>query len=392
MEKLISSFYCDYNSTSPWAQDVKDFVAQGDFLFANPSSKHKSGRLAAKAVAQSRLFLSKHFSSLDSTHDLFFHSGATEGIYTLLVKSAQNFDRKNKKVTFFYSKTDHLAVLESFKELSLQGHLIKDYQIDKDTGLDLDQLILDIKKAQKNGPVILNWTWVNNETGMVLPLSLLKKIKDQCTILVHVDAVQAVGKIPNWNDLLKDVDAYTFSGHKFGALKGIGFSFYRKDFNFLPLLVGGGQQNGIRGGTENVLGIKSIELALNELTLKFNEKSLLEGKNYFENQLASTFLNKIEIVGKNVLDRNLNTTMIILKNIKSDISLTALDISGIQASSGSACSSGVSGPNRVLQSLGYSAQDASCSIRFSFSPYFNLEESKLLTTKVVKTFTQLLSK
>lgn len=120
----------------------------------------------------------------------------------------------------------------------------------------------------------LNYTYVNNESGVVWPLEWALDLKKETKCFVHVDAVQAAGKIANWEMLLPELDAYTFSGHKFGALKGIGFTFFNKELDFNPLIVGGTQQEGLRAGTENALGVYTIKLALHEMKENFNADAL----------------------------------------------------------------------------------------------------------------------
>lgn len=358
----MSRIYLDYNATSPYALSVLEYMASGDVTFANPSSAHTSGKSARKLVNQAKSFLLSKF-NLDKSFNVIFHSGTTEFVNTL-------FRGLSNEFAIFYFPSDHPCVTELASSLRLDGREVFELDIDENGNFDLDSVVDKIKDYQVNSgnKVILNYTFVHNETGVYWPLDLAAKIKEQTGCLIHVDAVQSVGKIENFLELNSVIDFYSYSAHKFGALKGVGFSFVKKDVLFNPLIIGGGQQSGARAGTENVLGIHSIVLALNELIEKFDYKSSLSFKLDVEAKLNSILGNKGEIVGGNAkYGRNCNTICFVLYEKKSDVSLIQFDLNGIDVSSGSACSVQSLKDSKTLVAMGLKKY-ASNSIRVSFGP------------------------
>lgn len=352
-----------------------EWLKQGDFAFANPSSLHASGRKAKKQLHEVQDYLLTSFGLKDS-HEIIFHSGATEGI-NMILRGLSQCSLQNQKapVQFFYAPTDHSVVTVLAEELSQQGHHSFPILVDHQGDFSEEPLINQIK-ANNPTRTIINYTFVNNETGVVWPLELAEKIKKETGAFIHVDAVQAPGKISNYDQLSPELDAYTFSGHKFGALKGIGFTFIKKGLPCIPLIKGGGQQKGWRSGTENTFGIYSLKLALEELKKNFDFEELLQAKLSLETQLKNFLGDRLIIVAEKAKWRNANTITLILKNAKSDLVQAACDMSGIEVSSGSACSSGSMNPNRVLMAMGFDEACARCGLRLSFSPYLNQRQAE----------------
>lgn len=371
--KLTSKIYLDHNATSSLTQSVLDWVIK-DPLLANSHSLHSMGKSSKKLVNLTREFLFDLFNLNSDNFDLFFHSGATEGINTIIQGVAQ-YSRMNDErgIHLFYSSVDHSSVRAIASFLVQINHDVSKFSVDANGDFDCDQLIEDIKKVISGGQqVLLNFTFVNNETGVVWPIELAERIKRETGCLVHVDAVQAVGRIDNAFSLSSQLDAYTFSGHKFGALTGIGFTFFRKDFKFSPLLYGGGTD--IRPGSENVRSIYSLRLALEEIKFNFNFDKLLAAKIEFEKRLKSLITSKGVIVSAAAKYRNANTIFFIIHGVRSDILLAAFDMAGVEVSSGSACSSGSAGPNKVIKAMGHSDGDALSGIRLSFPPTFSINQ------------------
>ena len=180
-----------------------------------------------------------------------------------------------------------------------------------------------------------------------------------------LDAVQSVGKIKDWQKLNQLVDVYSYSAHKFGALKGIGFSFVKKTYNWKPLIIGGGQQNGLRSGTENLTGILSIEAALKDLETKINLSESLNLKNKIISLLKSSLGDKIVILLENEENTAVNTISFIHKEKNADLMLMQFDLNGIDVSFGSACSSGSFKMTQSLRSFGLGNYEKSF-IRISF--------------------------
>lgn len=382
MEKSINSrYYLDYNATSPLAKSVKHFLASGDFLFGNPASVHSTGKKSKKYINETSDFLYNLFQIAPENFSIIFHSGATEGINSFFKGIALHHFKHKKKCAFFFSTVDHSSVVNLEEDLKVLGHDIYFFQVDKNGDFSEEQLIKDILKSSEAGvqPVI-NYTYVNNETGIVWPLEKAKKIKSMTNAIVHVDAVQVVGKIPHWENISLDLDAYTFSGHKFGALKSVGFTFLRNSIALSPWIVGGGQQGGFRSGTENALGIYSLKLALLDMIDNFKAVELQNAKELIEN----IFINKGIIIGKNSQNRNLNTILVVFNQTYSSDLNTRFDLHGIDVSKGSACSSGIVKENRVLLTMGFSKEESLSAIRFSFSSFLTVEEAQKISLQIQK--------
>jgi cysteine desulfurase len=378
LEKSISNrFYFDYNATSPLSIKVEDFLRGGDFLFGNPSSLHLEGKKSKKYINETSKYLINLFQLSEKDFHLVYHSGASEGINSFFKGIALKAYSANERCCFFFSQSDHSCVLNLVEFLELLGHEVCLFDIDRHGHLDLENLISEIQRRdKKNIKTILNFTVINNETGVVWSFDMAEKIKNETSAIIHVDAVQLIGKIENWMKVSSKLDAYTFSGHKFGSLKGIGFSFFKRSMDIMPLISGGGQQNNLRAGTENALGIYSMKLALEELIHEFDAKNLKIAKLYIEKNLREKIEGKGEIIADHSSQRNLNTIFFLIKNMNAETLSMRFDMAGIAVSTGSACSSGIIRENRVLMSMGYSASESKSAIRISFSPVMNLDQAK----------------
>lgn len=296
---------------------------------------------------------------------------------------ALKYFKEKKVVSFFFSTVDHSCVVQLKDDLESLGHQVHFFEVNRDGAFDIEVLIKNIIKEKQNGSeVFLNFTYINNESGVVWPLSMAERIKEETNAFIHVDAVQLVGKIRNWRYLTPTIDGYTFSGHKFGSLKGVGFSFVRKDSNYYPMLSGGNQQQGLRAGTENALGIYSLRLALDDIKEQFFPDELLEAKNIIESKLIALIGTKGEVVAVKSLYRNLNTIFLVLYGQKAEILSAKFDLLGVDLSTGSACSSGIIKENRILMSMGYSFDDSRSSLRFSFSPLMTKSDAEKYIEKI----------
>lgn len=380
MERLISnSIYCDYNSTSPLSESVKSFLESGDFLYANPSSTHQKGKKSKKVIREVTDYIKNLYQIENHPLNCVFHSGATEGINTLILGYVyHSLFQKKEKVTLFYSPTDHSCVISLLPLLEKMGVDNIELPINVHGELVLSDVIKLIKNCSTSKK-LMTFTWVNNETGLVQDLSVAENIKKETGISVLVDAVQSPGKIKDWNQIVPDLDCYVFSAHKFGALKGIGFSFINENFKFTPLIIGGGQQDGLRSGTENITGIQSLKLAFEDLVNLTSEEDHFNFRDRILKDIEKTIhdhlKNRKYLVSEKLPHRNSNTICFVSPTVKANVLMMALDINGLEVSSGSACSSGASVPSRVLLSLGFSHEEAQGGIRLSFAPNISLAES-----------------
>lgn len=327
------------------------WLKSGDVVFANPSSQHGFGKAARKVINESRATIYRSFNCDEKDTRLFFHSGATEAFVTVLHGMAEKAAKEGRRLLVATSSIDHPAVT-SLASMSWGAHVsFMGLKLKADLTYDTETIVKDIREQKLRDPGLLILThhlWVHNETGIVSPLSELAPLKQIPDLYAHVDAVQAPGKIPDWRDLSLG-DFWTFSAHKFGALKGIGFTFYREGINLSALLPGGGQQQGLRGGTENPQGIKSIALALQDLEA-VDVRSTQKTKEKLAGFMAQELQGQGSVVEGPLM--NSNTIYFYLQRFPSDIALALFDLNGLMISAGSACSSGAARPSAVLTALG----------------------------------------
>jgi cysteine desulfurase len=241
-----------------------------------------------------------------------------------------------------------------------------------------------IKDKKENDPdliLLYHHLWVHNETGFVSPLEELRELSQINDLYIHVDAVQAPGKISHW-PILNFGDIWTFSAHKFGALKGIGFSILKKHLPFYPFISGGGQQQNKRSGTENPMGVKSIALALADLQKISVEKNHIK-KTEFEQFLALQLINLGGVLSSP--HTNSNTIYFYFYSLSSDVAVALFDLHGIELSSGSACSSGAARPSTVMTLSGLSAWSKN-GLRLSFGFDYSETEWDAIRIKFSEVF------
>ena len=372
------------------SDSVVEYLGKGDFLFANPSSIHSSGKRSKRAINEVKDFIYQLFSLSESEWEIVFHSGASEGINSVFKGFGIEYFG-HTSVSALVAQSDHSAVYEQSSFLKKLGHNFHTYEVNTNGSIDFQSLERLAEESDINErPILFNYTWVNNETGIVWDLEQLKKIRSifsNCPkLIIHVDAVQSVGKIPGWNSIVSEADIYTFSGHKFGAMKGVGLSLMKKDLRPYPLIQGGGQQLGIRAGTENTDGIYSLMLAFKD-TQKYEIEQMRTYRDKIESEIIKHYQDSSYIVGHGVKNRNFSTLSIAMKETTADILLTAFDLAGMDVSSGSACSSGTVSPSRVLLAMGYSHQEARSALRISLGPKsfdYNSLSTDALSHRVIR--------
>jgi cysteine desulfurase len=234
--------------------------------------------------------------------------------------------------------------------------------------------VIDLVTAEKRiaaapAPALVSVMWVNNETGVIQPIAALLEICRKHAALLHVDAVQALGRL----SLDVPVDALTLSAHKVGGPLGVGALLLREGIELTPLLTGGGQERGRRAGTENVPAISgfaaAVQAAIAELP-EFAQRA--RWRDAFEEKLLA--VPGVEIIGRTAA-RVANTSCLVCPGFKSDLQLMQLDLKGIAASSGSACSSGKVARSHVLTAMGVSEAGMDSALRVSFG--WNSKESEL---------------
>ena len=352
-------FYLDYNSTTPLSSSVKKRFTSEQIPFANPSSQHSSGKKSHKLINDAKKIIFNYFGLNSSYFDIVFHSGATEGINTIL--------GSQKDSTIFYFESDHPCVKETAKSLSGVS-----LDINREGMFDINFVKESIKSCSKDAT--LNYTFLNNETGVVWPLEIALNIKHETNCFVHVDAVQMIGRHRKIN-LLNELDAYTFSGHKFGALKGVGFSFIKKGSAYSPIVLGGGQQDNLRSGTLNLHGILSIIDALEDIQ---KNDELFEKVHKLKKDIVHLLSNDKDILV--IPNDSFNTICFMHERQKSDAMLIQFDLEGLDVSTGSACSSGSLRPSDTLIAMGF-GRLADHNIRLSLG-IENLSDREEILSKI----------
>jgi len=353
----MKKVYLDNNATTPVRPEV--FEAVKPFLteiWGNPSSIHWAGRLARGPVEDAREQVAQFFNATPG--EVIFTSCGSESD-NLAIKGAASYYAK-KGGHIITTRAEHPAVLETCKYLEKKGHPVTYLSIDRQGMLDLDEY----RKSFRNDTVLVTVMMANNETGVIFPIREMAGIARERGVLFHTDAVQASGKI-NLDVNHHGVDMMTISGHKLYAPKGVGALYVRKGVRLDNLIHGGHQERGRRAGTENVPGIialgKAAELALRELPgvgprlLKLREK--LESE--IKKRIADVQVNG------HPTQRLPNTLNMSFFYIEGESILLNLDMEGIAASSGSACTSGSLEPSHVLLAMGIPPENAHGSIRFS---------------------------
>ena len=364
-------------------------MKSGEFHFANPSSQHSAGKASRKSINQNREKIYQAFHQSEKEMNLFFHSGATEGIHTIARSFAEEARLKGKELLICFSRTDHPAVA-TLPENFFGAH-VKFLELKKNPDFSYDhgenhRVLLDRKENNPDLLILVHHLWVHNETGHVSKLSDLNKLKTIPDLYIHVDAVQAPGKILYWRELSAG-DVFTFSAHKFGALKGIGMSFMKKGIPFHAMMTGGGQQSGLRSGTENPMGVESVALALTDL-LKVDVEKLTKLRAkllaHFEQELKGIG----EVVSKGPEEMNANTIYFFTYKLTSDVALALFDLSGLMISAGSACQSGAAKNSEVLLHL-HKGASAKNGLRLSFGFDFNEEDLNKLIALLAPVFNKL---
>lgn len=383
-------FYCDYNATFPLADAVKSNFAKGTFL-ANTSSQHSAGKKTAYLLRECEDYLFQFFNLHPDEYKLVFHSGATEG--------ANHFFHLCRSLPIdstcmMYSPIDHSCFRSPGLVMEEEGRQVIKHSICKNGFVDLikfEQQLIELSRLSKK--VFVNTTWVHNELGIIENLQEWQKLKEKYNFYWHIDATQSIFKMENYQHLTTGPDMWTFSGHKFGALMGVGWSFIKTTSlgsMLRPFVVGGEQQEGLRAGTVNIEGILSLKWALEDLHPKYNYQKCMEHLLKIKNDLNDVFENgkRGTIFFSTAQKQACNTLSLAIKDITSDISLPAFDLSGIQLGTGAACASGGIKPQVTLNHLGHRAL-ANQYLRFSMNPFIeatDVEQISKTMLSVIKKF------
>lgn len=369
-EKVI---YFDNNATTAVAPEVleamRPFLTE---LYGNPSSIHHFGGQVAAHIETAREQLASLIGAAPT--EVIFTSCGTESD-SAAIHSALNLCPKRNKLVI--SKVEHPAVLNLGKDLERRGYRVSLIPVDGKGRLDMERAaeLIDDDTA------VVSVMWANNETGNIYPVAELAELAHKNGALFHTDAVQAVGKVPmNLDDL--SIDFLSLSGHKLHAPKGVGALYVKRGVRFRPFIVGGHQETGRRAGTENVASIVGLGKAAELAAAHISEETTVVGK--LRDKLEKTILETIPSVRVNgdPEHRLPNTTNISFEYIEGESILMLLDMFGICASSGSACTTGSLEPSHVLRAMGIPYTAAHGAIRFSLSRYNTLAEVDFVLEKL----------
>lgn len=361
----MRTVYLDNNATSQVAPEVREAMLPFfTDLWGNPSSMHFFGGQVGKYVEQAREQVAALVNADPS--EIVFTSCGTESD-NMAVRGALAAGLAQPHI--ITSRVEHLAVLAPCRYLREQGHRVTEIGVDEGGGLKLDEL----EEALEEGPPLVSLMWANNETGVVFPIRKIARMVKEFGGVMHTDGVQALGKLPI--DVQKvPVDMLSLSGHKLHAPKGIGALYVRRGTKLNAFLQGGHQENGRRGGTENVPYIVGLGRAA-ELARQHLESDTIDRIRRLRDKLETGILATCPDTRVNGdTDHRLpNTSNISFEFIEGEAILYHLSDLGICASSGSACTSGSLDPSHVIRAMGVPFTAAHGSTRFSLSRY-NTEE------------------
>ncbi len=352
----MRTIYLDNNATT--AVDPLVLEAMMPFLvehYGNPSSMHEFGGNVANAIEKAREQVA---SCLGAAHpsEIVFTSCGTESDNTAIRSAVRSRMSRRRLIT---TRVEHPAVLTLARHLEREGYDVTYLPVDGNGNVSLDLL----EEEMDEHVALVSMMAANNETGVIFPVEKAGRIAHEHGALFHTDAVQIMGKLPL--DLSGgNIDLLSISGHKVHAPKGIGALYVRRGCRFRPFLLGGHQERGRRGGTENVPGIVALGKAA-ELSQAHMDEEMTRVR-ALRDRLEKSLLAMPDTRLNGDVDRRLpGTTNVSFKNVEGEALLLMLDRKGICASSGSACTSGTLEPSHVLRAMGVPFHYAHGSLRFS---------------------------
>ncbi len=370
--------YLDNSATTkPYSAVTDKMVEYMKEDFGNPSSLHRLGISAEKAVKSARKSVAEALTVRED--ELIFTSGGTEADNTALIGAASARQRRGKKI--ITTAIEHPAVLEAAGRLESKGFIVEYIEVDEKGLVDLRAL----QEALTEDTLLLSIMGVNNEVGTIEPIQEIVQIKNEYNkthgtdVLLHVDAVQAFGKLPLQSN---GIDMIAVSGHKIHGPKGIGALYVRKGLTIEPYMIGGGQERHMRSGTENVPAIVGFGQAAKAAKEGFDLriKNMSSAREYLLEGIK-TEIKDIKINGaeKDSLDWDSGMCCPSVLNIsflgtRGEVLLHTLEQDGIYVSTGSACSSNKKGRSHVLKAMRLKDKEIEGAIRFSFSEFNTIEE------------------
>ncbi len=347
--------YMDHGATTPVREEVLEaMLPYYKEFYGNPSSVHARGREVRSAFEDAREKVARALGAL--AEEIYFTSGGTESNNISLFGAAKKHGPGGHIIT---TAIEHHAVLDVCHNLEKDGYTVTYLPVDSDGLIDPQK----VEDAITSDTFIISIMAANNEIGSIQPIKEIGQIARKHNVLFHTDAVQVVGQLPLDVNEMK-IDLLSLSAHKFNGPKGVGALYKRKGIKLDPLYRGGGQEGKLRPGTENVPGViglaRALELSVEEIPEKKEKLEILRDK------LIKGLLEIDDVIinghKEKRLPGNINVSF---KYIEGESILLSLDMQGIAASSGSACSSGSLEPSHVLSAIGLDHHAAHGSIRFT---------------------------
>ena len=363
MNKLI---YLDNAATTKTAQEAVDaMLPYFTEYYGNASSIYSLGAESKKAMTEAREEIAGSIAA--SAQEIYFTAGGSESDNWALVATAEAYESKGKHI--ITSKIEHHAILHTCEYLEKRGFSITYIDVDENGVLKLDEL----KKAIRPDTILISVMFANNEIGTIQPIKEIGEIAREHGILFHTDAVQAYGHVQTRVDELP-IDMMSASGHKINGPKGIGFLYIRKGVKIRSFVHGGAQERSRRAGTENIPGIVGLAAAVKKNFANMEERTRKE------TELRDYLIERIEKeipycrLNGHRTDRLPNNVNFSFQFIEGESLLIMLDMKGICASSGSACTSGSLDPSHVLLAIGLPHEIAHGSLRMTLSEENTKEE------------------
>lgn len=370
----MDRIYLDHAATTPVKQEVLDammpYFTQN---FGNPSSVYQVAQINRKAVDEAR----EKVASLLGAHpnEIFFTAGGSESDNWAIKGIAEaNKSKGNHIIT---SKIEHHAVLHTCEYLEKQGYEVTYLNVNENGQINLDEL----RAAIKDTTILITIMYANNEVGSIMPIKEIGQIAKEHGVAFHTDAVQAIGQVKiDVKD--ENIDALSMSGHKIYGPKGVGVLYIRRGLKITNLIHGGAQERGRRAGTENVPGIVGLAKAMELAYTDFEEKNARIKS--LRDKLMNGILNTVPYCKLNgdPVNRLSNNVNIGFEFVEGESLLLLLDMNGVAASSGSACTSGSLDPSHVLLALGLPHEKAHGSLRMTLGEKTTEEEIDYVLEKL----------
>ncbi|MHC1748372.1 MAG: cysteine desulfurase NifS [Cellulosilyticaceae bacterium] len=370
----MNKIYLDNAATTPVKKEVVEaMLPYFTESFGNPSSVYQIAQQNKKALDESRETIAKHLGA--STNEIFFTSCGTEADNWAIKGIAEAYREKGNHI--ITTKIEHHAVLHTCEYLEKHGYEVTYLDVDENGLISLE----DLKNAIRETTILITVMYANNEIGSIMPIAEIGAIAKERNIMFHTDAVQAVGQV-KIDVKAQNIDLLSLSAHKINGPKGMGVLYIRRGIKIATFMHGGAQERGRRGGTENVPSIvglaKAMELTYANFDHKIEKLTKLRDK-LIENVLKTVPYAKLNGDRTKRLANNVNISF---EFVEGESLLLLLDMNGIAASSGSACTSGSLDPSHVLLALGLPHEKAHGSVRFTLSDQTTEEEIDYVLEKL----------